>query len=104
MRRRHGGFDSSVYLMLEVSSFAASALKRVKQKREGKVNSSIMKQKMYIISGYIIALDYRNCIKGTHIATSLINGCFCFACLFPFIIGEADADIALGVKPSLISQ
>lgn len=53
------------------------------------------------ISGYIIALDYRNCIKGTHIATSLINGCFCFACLFPFIIGEADADIALGVKPSL---
>lgn len=48
VRRKHGRFDSSVYLLLEVSSFAASALKRVKQKREGKGNSSIMKQRMYI--------------------------------------------------------
>lgn len=78
--RRHDEFESSVYLLLEVSSSTAIALKRVKQKRKGKGNSSIMKQRMYIISGYIIALDYRNCIKGTHIATSLINSCFCFAC------------------------
>ena len=76
--------------------------KRVKQKRKGKGNRSIMKQRMSIISGYIIALDYRNCIKGTRIATSLINVCFCFACLFPFMIGEADTCLVLDVKPSLV--